>query len=54
MVKGEDGRMNWTEFKYERLAEFCCKCSMMTHIDRNCKEKIGDYGRELSSQLRAS
>lgn len=34
--KQEDGGECWVQFKYEWLANFCYKCSMIDHVTGRC------------------
>ncbi|XP_027102865.1 uncharacterized protein [Coffea arabica] len=36
------GKMEWIEFQYERCPDFCYKCGIIGHGDKNCRMEIRD------------
>ncbi|XP_027124362.1 uncharacterized protein LOC113769357 [Coffea eugenioides] len=44
-----NGEMVWIEFKYERCPDFCYKCGIIGHGDKNCRMEM----RSISSHKEA-
>ena len=59
LIKGkkvsiEGGESRWIFFKYERLPNFCYRCGMLDHGEKDCLEKKGEEpGRGEQMQYRA-
>ena len=37
----EGGEGKWVQFKYERLPNFCCRCGLLSHALKDCRESRG-------------
>lgn len=47
-----NGVMVWIEFKYERCPDFCSKCGIIGHGDKNCRLKMNSNQPHRDTQFR--
>ena len=56
----EGGKVNWVQFKYERLPNLCYWCGLLTHSDKGCdlwvrsRGSLTEQDHQFSGWLRAS
>lgn len=58
----DNGDELWVHFKYERLADFCYNCGMLTHVTGRCEykelvkitSKSGVYAKLYGTWLKAT